>query len=238
MSVAKITRDFVENIESAKLFTYDDIPCLNKTSAAIELSRLFKKGIIKKVSKGKFYKPKIRVFGEVAPNTNDKIKSYLKSDETNSYETGANSFRKLGLTTQVSNETVIATNKPYRKVRIDNINLKFIPKRVDAKGDEIYLVQILDAIKDINKIPATTPNDVVKYLKEIIKKESFENQNKLTKFALKYTPRTRAILGAIFKEIGNKKCAYELKSTLNPMTNYKLKVEEDVIKEKKYWNFI
>ena len=242
MSVAKITRDFVSNIESAKLFTYDDIPCLNKTSAAIELSRLFKKGIIKKVSKGKFYKPKIRVFGEVAPITpayfENCFQSYLKSDETNSYETGANSFRKLGLTTQVSNETVIATNKPYRKVRIDNINLRFIQKRVDAKGDEIYLVQILDAIKDINKIPATTPNDLVKYLKEIIKEESLEKQNKLTKFALKYTPRTRAILGAIFKEIGNKNCAYELKSTLNPMTNYKLKIEEDVIKEKKYWNFI
>ena len=27
-----------------------------------------------------------------------------------------------------------------------------------------------------------------------------ENQNKLTKFALKYTLRTRAILGAIFKK--------------------------------------
>ncbi len=53
MSVAKITRDFVENIESAKLFTYDDIPCLNKTSVAIELSRLFKKGIIKKSFKRK-----------------------------------------------------------------------------------------------------------------------------------------------------------------------------------------
>lgn len=55
---------------------------------------------------------------------------------------------------------------------------------------------------------------------------------------MKYTPRTRAVLGAIFKEIGNKNCAYELKSTLNPMTNYKLKVEEDVIKDRKYWNFI
>ncbi len=238
MSVAKLTRDFVENIEDAKLFTYDDIPSANKTSVAIELSRLFKKGIIKKVSKGKFYKPKIRVFGEVAPNTNDKIKSYLKLDEINSYETSTNSFRKLGLTTQVSNETVIATNKAYRKVKIDNINMKFIPRRVDVNDDEIYLLQILDAIKDINKIPATTPNDVVKYLKKIIKKESIENQNKLTSFALKYTPRTRAILGAIFKEIGNKSCAYELKITLNPMTNYKLKLEEDVIKDRKYWNFI
>ncbi|RXJ95790.1 hypothetical protein CRU94_04025 [Arcobacter sp. AHV-9/2010] len=238
MSVAKITRDFVSGFEDAKLFTYDDIPCLNKTSVAIELSRLFKKGIIKKVSNGKFYKPKMRIFGEVGPSSNDRIKSYLKSVDGNSYETGSNSFRQLGLTTQIANETTIATSRAYRKVKIGNINLKFIPKRVEVKDDEIYLVQILDAIKDINKIPATTPNDVVKYLKEIIKKESLENQNKLTKFALKYTPRTKAILGAIFKEIGNKNCAYELKSTLNPMTNYKLKLEEDVIKDRKYWNFI
>lgn len=237
MSVAKITRNFVENIESAKLFIYDDIPSPNKTSVAIELSRLYKKGVIKKLSNGKFYKPKTRVFGEIAPNTNEKIKSYLK-ESNSSYETGVNSFRKLGLTTQVSNETVIATNKSYRKIKIDNINLRFVPKVVDAKEDDIYLVQILDAIKDINKIPATTPNEVIKYLKELIKKEPIENQNRLKEFALKYNPRTRAILGAIFKEIGNRFCAYELKSTLNPMTNYKLKTEEDVIKDRKYWNFI
>jgi len=238
MSVAQITREFVANFEDAKLFTYDDIPCINKTSATIELSRLLKKGIIKKVSKGKFYKPKQRVFGEVAPSSSDKIQSCLKSVDGNSYETGINSFRRLGLTTQIANETTIATNKGYRKVKIDNINLKFVPKKVDAKDDEIYLVQILDAINDIKKIPATTPNEVVKYLKEIIKKESLDNQMKLTKFALKYPPRTRAILGAILKEVDNKYCAYELKSTLNPMTNYKIKIEEDVIKDKKYWNFI
>jgi hypothetical protein len=238
VSTAKITRDFVSKLDDAKLFTYDDIPCSNKASAVIELSRLFKKGVIKKVSKGKFYKPKQKVFGEVGPTSNEKIKSYLRSMDGTSYETGSNSFRQLGLTTQVANETTIATNKPYRKVRIDNINLKFITKRVDVKDDEIYLLQILDAIKDIKRIPATTPNEVIRYLKEMIQKESLENQNKLTKFALKYTPRTRAILGAIFKEIGNRNCAYELKTTLNPMTNYKLKIEEEVIKDRKYWNFI
>jgi len=238
LSVAKITRDFVSNINDAKVFTYSDIPCENKPSIAIELSRLFKKGIIKKISKGKFYKPKKRVFGEVGPSSNDKIKSYLNSIDSKAYETGSNSFRKLGLTTQISNETTIATTKSYRKIKIDNINLKFIPKRVDVNDDEIYLIQILDAIKDIKRIPGTTPNEVVKYLKDIIKKESLENQNKLTKFALKYTPRTRAILGAILKEIGNKNCAYELKSTLNQMTNYKIRIDDDVIKDKKYWKFI
>ncbi len=56
MSVAKITRTYINQLDSAKLFTYSDIPSDNKATVAIELSRLYKKGIIKKVSKGKFYK--------------------------------------------------------------------------------------------------------------------------------------------------------------------------------------
>jgi len=77
MSVAQITRQYIDRLEDAKLFTYSDIPSNNKSTVAIELSRLFKKGIIKKVSKGKFYKPKIGLFGEVEPSSNDKISSYL-----------------------------------------------------------------------------------------------------------------------------------------------------------------
>ncbi len=152
MSIAKIIRDFISNIEDGKLFTYEDIPNPNKTTIAIELSRLFKKGIIKKVSKGKFYKPKKKVFGEIEPSSDEKIFSLIKSDEELSYETGFNSFRKLGLTTQIANEFTLASNKSYKKVKIDNINIKFIPKRiVNIKEDEIYLIQILDALKDIKK---------------------------------------------------------------------------------------
>lgn len=236
VSVAKITRDFVSKLEDGRLFTYDDIPSANKSTVAIELSRLLKKGTIKKVSKGKFYKPKKRIFGEIGPSSNEKVTSLLKSTDGRSYETGFNGFRKLGLTTQVANEITIASNKQYKKVKLDNLNIKFVPKRIDAKDDEVYLVQILDALKDIKKIPATTPSEVIKYLKELIKKETIENQQKLTKFALKYTPRTRALLGAIFKDIGNKNSAYELKSTLNPLTSFKIDISDEVLKEKGYWN--
>ncbi len=236
MSVAKITRDFVSNIEYGKLFTYNDIPNANKTTIAIELSRLFKKGIIKKVSKGKFYKPKKKVFGEIEPSSDEKIFSLIKSDDELSYETGFNSFRKLGLTTQIANEFTLASNKSYKKVKIDNINIKFIPKRIaNIKEDEIYLIQILDALKDIKKIPATTPNEVIKNLKEIVKNISFQEQKKLTNFALKYTPRTRAVLGAILKELGNEDCSNILKNSLNPLTSYKINIDEDILKEKNYW---
>ena len=238
MSVAKITREFVKNIEDGQIFTFDDIPTSSKASVAIELSRLFKKGLIKKVSKGRYFKPKMRVFGEVGPSSDDKISKYLDSTEGVSYETGFNSFRQLGLTTQISKTITIATNKPYKKVQIDNINLKFVPKRVDVKVEDIYLLQILDAIKDIKKIPATTPSQSFVYLKNLIEKESSANQIKLTKYAKKYTPRTKALLGAILKELGNNECAYELKDSLNALTTFKLDISSEIIKDKKYWNIV
>ena len=238
MSIARITRTYIDNIEAVKLFTYDDIPSDNKATVAIELSRLYKKGIIKKVSKGKFYKPKKRLFGEVEPSSADKISSYLNSTSGVNYETGLNSFRQLGLTTQIASTTTIATNKPYRKVEIDNIKLKFVQKRVDVAEEDILLVQILDALKDIKKIPATTPENAFIYLKTIIQKESYQNQLKLADYAMKYTPRTRALVGAILKEIGLREKAYLLKETLNQLTKYKIGISSDALPSKKYWNIV
>ena len=237
MSVANITRQYIETLDEAKLFTYGDIPCKNKSSVAIELSRLFKKGVIKKVSKGKFYKPKIRAFGEVEPSSEEKVFSYLDKSET-SYETGLNAFRQLGLTTQIAKTKTIATNKTYRKIALDNLLLQFIPKRVDAPKEDIYLLQILDALKDIKKIPATTPENAFIYLKNIIQKESKINQEKLAEYAMNYTPRTRALLGAILKEIGLWEQAYSLKGSLNPLTKYKIGIDTTVLPSKNYWNII
>lgn len=238
MSVAKITRTYINSIDDAKLFTYNDIPSNNKTTVAIELSRLYKKGIIKKISKGKFYKPKQRLFGEVEPSSDEKISSYLNSSSGISYETGLNSFRQLGLTTQIAKTKTIATDKPYKKVQIDNIKLKFVKKRVNVSREDIYLVQILDALKDIKKIPATTPEEAFISLRNIIQKENKENQIKLANYAMKYTPRTRALIGAILKEIGLREQSYKLKETLNPLTKYKIGIKTTTLTTKKYWNII
>ena len=236
MSVAQETRNFIENLEPAKLFTYDDIPNKKKSAVAIELSRLYKEGVIKKVSKGKFYKPEQRSFGEIEPSDKDKISSYLKNIPGINYETGLNSFRKLGLTTQVANVITIATSKPYRQVQIDNIKLKFIPKKVDAPDEDIYLIQILDALKDIKKIPGTSPNDALLYIKNILKKEPESKLKKLAHYALKYSPRTRALLGAILKELKLFQEAFMLKETLNPFTTFKIGIDKNTLNSKKYWN--
>ncbi|MBR0573437.1 MULTISPECIES: DUF6088 family protein [Pasteurellaceae] len=238
MSVAETTRTFISTVEDGRLFTYKDIPCPEKSSVAIELSRLFKKGVIKKVSKGKFYKPKKRSFGELEPSSIEKIESLITSTDDIVYETGCNVFRKLGLTTQVANEITLATNKPYKKVSIDNINVKFVPIRVNAQKDDIYLLQILDALKDIKRIPATTPTETVQRIAKIIGSLSSQELEKMVSLALKYTPRTRALLGAILQSLGEVLYLDRLKSSLNPLTSYKIELNKEVLQNTRDWNII
>jgi len=237
MSIAKLTRKFVEKVETGKVFTYADIPSNKMATVAIELSRLYKRGIIKKISKGKYYKPKKTRFGEVGPSSKEKINSYFDSKKTN-YETGLNVFRQFGITTQIPNITTIATDKSSRRLKVDNLNIKFVKKRVNAPKKYIKLLQILDALKDIKNIPDSTPSEALMYLKDIISDLTQIEQHKLAYFVKEYTPRTKALLGAIMKDLGLREEAYKIKSELNPLTKYKLGIKEGVLKNQKEWGII
>ena len=212
MSIAQITRSFIQNIEEGKLFTYNDIPSTKKITISIELSRLYKKGLIKKLSKGKYYKPKVRIFGELSPSSEETIKSFLIDTKGNNYETGYNSYLNLGLTTQVANIIVIASDLKNKKIKIDNINIKFVQKKLNVKKEDIYLLQILDALENIKSIPGTNINDALLILKKIIKDLSDKKQKLITKYAKDYAPRARVILGAILKELGQWELSYIIKN--------------------------
>ena len=63
-------------------------------------------------------------------------------------------------------------------------------------------------------------------------------QVKLIKLAFKYSPATRALLGALLREIS---CRAEteirdLQDSLNPITVYDLDISEKVLPNAKYWN--
>ena len=232
MSAAQQTRKFIDKLKASKLFTYDDIPMENKLAITIELSRLYKQGIIKKFSKGKFYKPKKSAFGELEPTYDEKIKSYMDKD---SYEAGINAYKRLGLTTQVANSITIATNKSYKKVKVGDITINFVPKRVDALRKDTKLLIILEALKDIKKIPDSSPEDVIVAIKKIITMLEKEKQLRLINYTKSYPPRVIAIIGAIFTEIGLKDEVIQLKQMLNPLTKFRLNLNDNVLIYKKEW---
>jgi hypothetical protein len=233
MSVAKITRDFIEQIEDTKIFTYNDIPSNKKSSVAIELSRLFKKGVIKKISKGKFYKPKQTRFGEIAPSDEEIAKSYLV--EENAYITGYGGYNQLGLTTQIPNVITIASNRVPSRISVKNVNIRFVPNIANSGEKETQILQILDALRDIKNIPDNSPNDVVLLIKKIVKKFEEKKIKKMLELVNKYPPRVKALLGAILKEMGRWEEAYLLKEMLNPLTRYKIGISVQSLPNRDEW---
>jgi len=237
MSVAQITRNFVDSIENGKIFMYDDILDDNKMGIAIELSRLFKKGLIKKVSKGKYYKPKITPFGEIGPSSDEKIKSFIEASN-NDYVSGISNLNRLGLTTQVSNVITIASNQSSRKVKLQNITIKFVPKLNQSSKKDIKLLQLLDALNSLKKIPDTSIDEAFRMIKIMIEKLEKKEQQVLAKLAFNYPPRTKALVGAILKNVGLWEEAYKLKSTLNPISIYKINISKEILPNKDEWRIV
>ncbi len=237
MSVAQITRNFVDSIENGKIFMYDDILDDNKMGIAIELSRLFKKGLIKKVSKGKYYKPKITPFGEIGPSSDEKIKSFIEASN-NDYVSGISNLNRLGLTTQVPNVITIASNQSSRKVKLQNTTIKFVPKLNQSSKKDIKLLQLLDALNSLKKIPDTSIDEAFGMIKIMIEKLEKKEQQGLAKLALNYPPRTKALVGAILKNVGLWEEAYKLKSTLNPISIYKINISKEILPNKNEWRIV
>ena len=97
-------------------------------------------------------------------------------------------------------------------------------------------MRILDAIRFIREIPATTPDEACLRLKEIIRDLADEQKEVLIKCLMKYTNYVRALCGAMLEDVG---CDSELlatiKNTLNGVTEYKLPISESVLPTKQNW---
>jgi len=69
----------------------------------------------------------------------------------------------------------------------------------------------------------------------IIKTLTPEKQTQLVKLAIKYTPTTRALLGALLEQIGIS-ATDSLRKSLNPITAYKLFGIDDILPNSTNWN--
>lgn len=221
------------------MFTYNDfITEVNKKEAIIKnLNRMVKSGKIKKLSKGKYYKAETNEFGTLLPEQYQVVKDLLEKDrQPVGYITGYSIYNQLGLTTQVSNTIQIGKNEIRPPMKRGMYKITFIKQRNTITKENIPLLQILDAIRYVKKIPDTTVADACKRLMVIIKSLSVEEQSLLVKLALKYPPATRALLGALLEQIQSKQQTDILRNSLNPITVYKFSIPEKVLPVAGKWN--
>lgn len=106
MVITREVQKRIENFQPDYVFTYQDLnlPIERSESVIKMLNRLVAEGVIAKISKGRFYKPKRSIFGVLKPKQEEIVKDLLEKDgEVIGYITGYSVFNRLGLTTQVPN---------------------------------------------------------------------------------------------------------------------------------------
>ena len=238
MNITKKIEGKLKTINEGETFTYKDLSVEKNEyqSATKAIERLIKKGIIKRISPGIFFKPKQTVFGELLPNEEEILKPYLyKNGNRIAYITGIYLHNKLGLTTQIPQIIKIASREKEIKVNKSNLKVKPAKSYVDVTNKNFQYLEILDTIKDFKKIPDLDVENGIKILVNIIKKLKEEDIKRLIKYSLKYPPRTRALLGALLEEIGIKDELKDLIDSLNPLSEYSFGIKKEILKTAENW---
>jgi len=231
MIIAKEVKQKILQTEEGTVITYDDFAYLqNFNAVSLVLSRLVKEGVIKRLEKGKYYRPVQSKFGGRGPSESQIVKGL--SDE--GYVSGNAAYNKLGLTNQISNKVIIIGKKYNRTTKVGNLRIKYQKRdgRFNNKNKKYF--QILDAIKDIKKIAGSNVNQSLEKLLSLIKNMEANEQNRLLKYAETYKPMVRAVLGAILEQLGNP-LSQNLKQTLNPLTKYDLGIDTSSLPNKESW---
>ena len=230
----------IDRLPKGYVFTYADFPAeVNQKEAIIKaLNRMVTAGKIAKLSKGKYYKPETTPFGKLQPVRSQVVKDLLEENgKTVGYLTGYSIYNSLGLTTQLSNVIQIGKNVVRPAFKRGQYTISYIKQNNILTKENIPMLQNLDAIRYIQKIPDTTISKSGKRFIAILKDLSDAEKSTLVRLALKYPPSARALLGTLLDTIQADAVSQPLYNSLNPITKYKLPGLKVAFPVADKWNF-
>jgi hypothetical protein len=240
MKTSVFVEDKINRLPKGYVFTYEEfLTQVNKREAVIKhLNRMVSLGKISKLSKGKYYKSQKTQFGDLLPEQRQIVKDLVeKNNKTIGYITGYSYFNYLGLTTQISNIIQIAKNETRPSTQRGLFKVSFIKQKNLINKENIPLLRLLDTLRFVKKIPDTNIDTSCVVLKKILKDLNSEELVLIQKLSMKYTPSTRALLGALL-EANKQKVGESLKQSLNPITQYDLGISKKALPTINNWKIV
>lgn len=239
MNLTTQIRNRIMKFPEGKTFGYDDLRIAREkyTTAAKVLERLQTEGLIKKISKGVFYKPEQTVFGELKPDYSEQLRSYLfDNGKRIAYETGFSLYNRMGLTSQMAFRIKIASRSKRISINRGALKADAVKSYTEVTDTNYELLGFLDAIKDIKRIPDCTVSKAVKIISSKISNLNEKQIAEMVKYALLYPPRVRALTGAILEYLNIQVNTEKLKQSLNPLTKIQLGLKESELPTIQNWN--
>jgi len=239
MNVTEKISGKIDQMPSGTTFKYQQLGIARSEYPAgtKAIERLIRKGVINRVSSGVFYKPTQSAFGALKPSDEELLKPYLFEDGKRiAYITGGSLYNRMGLTRQIPKVIKVACKDKRIITRIGNTQVKPAKSYIEVTDENYCLLEILDALKDFKNIPDLDKKSAITLLTGMIRKLNKKDLSKMIRYALKYPPRTKALLGAIldcyFEKINTK----ILTTNLNPLTSYNIGIKEDILTTAQKWN--
>ncbi len=211
-----------------RLWIYADFPAGSRAALAAALSRLAKSGVITRVRRGVYYRPKPTLFGASTPSPDALADAILTARGDTPMPAGVSAFNRLGFTTQVSAVVTRAARRPAAPIKIGSVRLYTTARPLDAqKGIRAEERAALEALRKITQIPDASPPAVLDRLSMLLRQEAL-NFGRLAKFARAEPPRVRALLGALGEELQHTHqgarvpagALVALRDSLNPLTTF------------------
>lgn len=217
--------------------TYFKVAPQQMTTLAKFLSRKVAEGLLMRLTKGKYYKPNKTIFGILAPVSQQVIKSVTqKKGQTIGYITGIKAYQEKRLTTQLPNIIEIAIHgKPKSYQKIGAYQFRFITRKFAFTPEQVPLLQWLDALKDIKRIPDTSISETIHVIKAILTKMPLDEVTIMIELAQHYPPFVKALLGAIVQEAQPHISLIPLLRGLNPLSIYKIGLKANDLNYQKKW---
>ena len=215
-----ITQVVREKIESGgeRIWRARDFGALSGSAVAQSLSRLRKEGVIERIGKGMYYRPRQTVFGKSRPNPS--MIRELVGERAKIFPAGLSAANFLGFTTQNPAKAQVATTA------------RSVPRLLG--GDHIS-VQVRRPIEWENLLPADAA--ILEFLRlraepsELSEMETLERLldllsekgrfERLVAAAPAEPARVRAMLGALGQQLrAPSKQLKKLRDSLNPLTRF------------------
>lgn len=239
MGVAEKIERKINRMQEGVTFQYQQLGIDRDeySAAAKAIERFLKRGLIRKISIGMFYKPKQSAFGRLRPREEELLKPYLfQGGKRIAYITGSLLYNRMGLTTQVPKTITVASRVKRITTKIGTLRVKPVKSYINVTNDNYYLLEILDALKDFKSITDIDKKSAITILENKIDELPEKELSRLIKYALQYPPRARALLGAILSTLRKDEKNGRLKTSLNPLTIYDIGIEENILPTAPDWN--
>ena len=217
MNISEMIRKQIES-GGERFWRFVDFKNFPLTAVAKALSRLSLTGMIKRIGKGLYYKPRQTVFGQSKPN-NSQLWDLLP-DRKACFPVGISAANLLGFSTQNTAKIEVATNaSSLPRLLVGKATI------VHARRPDSWLklsneeAALLDFLRQRGKYSELTPQKTTrKLIERCCEHGIFE---KLVQAAETEPPRVRAMLGAIGQEIGcSEESLQTLRKSLNPLSRF------------------